>query len=420
MKRKGLLKLIFPISLVSALVLGVSLTGGCAAPTGVEGTILIGSANPQTGYLAAIGVQDYQGIEFAVSDINAAGGLLGRRVDIVRYDTGELAPETLRSAAEYMNQRGVVMTYGGWSGWGADVTAFGEYDQPFFHLDAAISSIEIYRSDPEKYSNVFTAMDIEAGFGADVFNAMATLPYEYPNNKIALIASDDAWGRGYTDATREAAEEAGWETVMYEVVPYGTTEWGGILEAIRGLEPAWISFEVASVEESVTFVRQFKENPVNSLILAGASLSIPEFSVILGEEATGIIGQGSGLLPLPPPTQETAEWAERFESKYGYLPPSLTTFGYYSVMVWAEAVRQVGDPTDYDAITEWLSKNSFEGIPGLGAWHFDEDQKIPLTVAPFAWSQFQDDRTSTIYWGEPGYTDYQGESYEFQVPPWIK
>ncbi len=61
-------------------------------------------------------------------------------------------------------------------------------------------------------------------------------------------------------------EEEGWEIVMDEVVPYGTTEWGALLTKIRALDPAIIGVEIISIPELVTFFRQFMEEPTNSLI----------------------------------------------------------------------------------------------------------------------------------------------------------
>ena len=95
---------------------------------------------------------------------------------------------------------------------------------------------------------------------------------------------------------------------------------------------------------------------------------------------------------------------------------------YNSFMMWAEAVRQVGDPTDYDAVVSWLQNNSFESMPGMRVIDFDERQVPTHAEWPVVYVQIQNGEWFTLshkVYGDP-YVDYQGNSYEFQIPPWIE
>jgi ABC-type branched-subunit amino acid transport system substrate-binding protein len=431
MKNKGLLRLLVPISLVVALAIALPLAGCApAAPSEVAPPevkpIKVGAPLPMTGPMAADGTGYYQGISFAVDEINARGGLLGRPLELILFDTIDMAPERLVLAADKLvGTDKVDSAHGGWSGWGGDVEAFGKYDIPYFMYDESESSRDVMISNPA-YNNVWMLGDIEKPWGVEVFDLMERLEtegkYTYPNHKIALISADDSWGLKVKSGIKDRALERGWEVVEEEVVPYGTREWGAILTKIRAEKPAWVEVEIVSPPDVITFFRQFMEEPTNTLINFGYSMVPPAFIQIMGEEANGIIGATiNGGMPLPvAPTAESQDWVDRFTYKYGNPPMAGSPNVYCGVMIWAEAVEAVGDVTAYDAINEYIRTHSFEPIPGIGIYKFDEEQKLPISAtSPIPHFQVQNGVLTTIWYGGP-YRDYLGNLYDFQTPPWIK
>jgi branched-chain amino acid transport system substrate-binding protein len=244
---------------------------------------------------------------------------------------------------------------------------------------------------------------------------MEKLPYSYPNKKIAVIVADDPWGRGNGEGLKERAKEKGWEIALDQVVPYGTREWGPILTKIRKIKPAFIYVEILSAPDVITFFRQFMEAPTQSLLNYGYSMAPPDFIKTLGEEGNGIMGDTIGI-PLPVgPTPEATAWLEKFRAKYGNDPLSVGFPAYTGVMMWAEAVKKVGDPSNYKEINKYIAANPYKSITG-DIWQFDEDQKVPVSSVPNLHMQIQNGRMTTIYTtgGKP-YLDYK-----FQVPRWIK
>ncbi len=445
MKRNRLLRLVVPISLILALVLAMPMLSGCfpkaaepaapapepaapapepeAPPEEVE-PIKVGVPLPMTGWYVADGLAYFQGISMAIDEINAEGGLLGRPLKIIRFDHQNYEPEIVMEGADYLvGAKKVEVVHAGWAGYGGDVKAYGKYDVPYFHVNASISTIEVFRSDPNLYWNSFQMNDIEAPYGRWGFDIHMMLPYEYPNNKIAIIAGDEPWARASVVELKEAVEEEGWEVVMDEVVPYGTTEWGPLLTKIRALDPAIIGVEIFSVPEQVTFFRQFMEEPTNSLIYFSYGGVLPGVVEMLGEEGDGItmfLAQTGCALPVAQ-TPAAQEWADRYKLKFGVVPGASASTVYDGVMVWANAVRQVGDVTDYRAISQYIADVPFEAPNGVGVMDFDEDNKLLLTPDwPAIYMQIQGGKLVALYIGEEKYVDYQGTAYEFQVPPWIE
>ena len=93
MRRKNSQNLLTVFFLILSLVIALP------PVTDAEEPILIGVPVPLTGPFAPIGVDSQKGVELAVEQINSAGGLLGRPVELVLFDTKDFAPERLMSAA---------------------------------------------------------------------------------------------------------------------------------------------------------------------------------------------------------------------------------------------------------------------------------------------------------------------------------
>jgi ABC-type branched-subunit amino acid transport system substrate-binding protein len=378
--------------------------------------IIIGAPLALTGPYASDGAHAWYGIQIAMDDLNMGGGLLGKQVTAIKFDTQDFAPERVMLAADQLiGLKKVDTIHAGFAGWGQDVRAYGKYEVPTFLMDAASHAVDVWKEDPVKYSNIFQMADVEKKIAERLFHNMNGIPYDYPKKTIAIVTSDDAWGMGTADGLIAAAEANGWKIVLKEAVPYGTTEWGPIMTKIRSLKPGWIHFEVMGVAEPATFIRQFRKKPTQTLVNLGFGFSIPDLASNLGKLTNGVMGQAPSI-PDPPPTPEFAAWADRYEKKFGNRPDAGITYQTYKgVMVWADAVKAVGNHKDYAAINTYLQKNKFKTL--LGRYiHFNEEQTVPVEFDPIGLLQGQSGVVKTISI-EPGVILH---GQKFMLPPWIK
>ncbi|MFC1992089.1 ABC transporter substrate-binding protein, partial [Chloroflexota bacterium] len=206
-------------------------------------------------------------------------------------------------------------------------------------------------------------------------------------------------------------------TVIDEQFSYGTREWGPILSKIRELEPAIINFEVVAVEEGVTFIQQFLENPTDSIIWTGYGGPNPGYAELMGEDINGVM---CSIWSYPLNTEKGVQYREAFEKRYGKELSLLSAGGGYDALnLWANAVEIAGDPSDYDAVCEALRTIRYEGVlgwyympaPGQFARYGEyEDQLLPVTSG-----QYQDGKPVRLFIQTTPDTDN-----EFQMPPWMK
>jgi ABC-type branched-subunit amino acid transport system substrate-binding protein len=383
-------------------------TTGGATPTGEP--IKIGAPLPLTGAYAADGEHMKMGLEMAVADLNAAGGLLGRPVELKVFDIEELLPETVAASKDYLiDKEKVDVVVEGYGGYGPDFEAYGaNSDVPFIHGSGSVRAADMVKTDPAKYGNMFQVFSVEADYGRRAWEGMIQFEdtYTYPNKKIAILHGDLEWDLNYTAAVAAEAEKAGWQVVINETFPYGTTDWGSILTKIRSEKPAAIVCSVLSVADISSFVKQFMENPTPSLLDISYMVVFTETQEAVGDDLIGVMGYVTSYVT---PSPEHDEWKARFEEMFG-MPVPLTTppSTYDSVMIWVEAVKAVGDPTKYAEIADHIRANKYTGLLGIYDFNNPEQTVKSGPDFPIAYAQYKGNGELAFFG-----TD------EFVLPPWI-
>ncbi|MFC2015043.1 ABC transporter substrate-binding protein [Chloroflexota bacterium] len=379
--------------------------------------IKIGGPKSLTGWAAADHAEWFEGMELAVAEINTAGGLLGRPVELVLFDIGTQEPEKIIAAAEQLiglDKVDAMITL--YAGWGPDLEYFGRYDVPYIHAGSIQTMTDAVAADPE-LRNVFMIDGYESEWAKPAAAQLLALPYDYPNKTYASIHADDIWSITYSSALGDWLTEEGWETVIDEQFTYGNREWGPILSKIRELNPGIINFEVVAVEEGVTFIQQFLENPTDSIIWTGYGGANPGYVDLLGEDINGVM---CSLWSYPLDTEKGNHFRESYDKHFAKKLPILSAGGGYdAVNIWANAVEIAGDPSDYDAVCEALRTARYEGVLG---WYympppgqFAEYGDYADNLLPVTGGQYQDGKPTRLF----TYTTPDADN-EFQLPPWIK
>ena len=381
-------------------------------------TIPVGVPIPMTGWAAGSGSDYFKGIKMAIDEINGSGGLLGKQLEIIRFDSKGFEPEVVMQAADYLcGQKNVASVHAGWAGWGQDVRAYGKYDAPFFADDGSQAAVDIFKEDPAKYYNIYQTTDVGVEQAKSMFRALMALPYKYPNKKVVIINTDDSWGLEVSDTLNQSFIDKGWKVAKRETVPYGTNEWGVILSQIRRIKPALIHIEIPSGQENITFIQQFLKNPSNAIISLGWGVTPREVVDSLGKLADGVVGEMPSGLPGPKaPNAAGQAWVDKFVGLYKHQVPAGAWIAYTAVKAWASAVVKVGDAYDFKAVNAYIKQNGYVGEMGKIMW--DKDNVLRAqSGAPVVHYQVQGGELQPIF-TDPPLTAYPGTM--FKTPSWIK
>jgi ABC-type branched-subunit amino acid transport system substrate-binding protein len=347
---------------------------GSTAMTARADTIKIGAPIPQTGPFASDGGVMEKAIKLAVADLNKAGGVLGKQVEVSFFDIGDLSPDKLQAAAANLIDRDkadfIVTGYGGF---GPDIPAFCPQGVPFIHNDAFTSVVEMMNS--MGCTSIFNASDVESAYGKVMFDQILALGHNFPNKKLAIVHGPYEWESGLTKAMADAATAQGWEVVVNEEVPYESVQWQGILSKIRDANPSLVHIEVLDAGLTYTFLQQYFDNPVKgALVNAGYAASVPAFGDVVAQgKVEGVLGM---TLSAQLPGAEGDAFVKEWQAAYNEMPPwSLAAQLYDEVNMWAAAVKTAGSASDHAAVTKALKEMSFKGL--TGTLKFDDHFKIP-------------------------------------------
>jgi len=408
---------------ILVVAVGVGLSGllvscgssGSGGGSSSKPDILVGAPVPQTGVMAADGKTMTESLEVAVSQINESGGLLGRKVKLKFYDVEDMSAEKMTAAGtQLIMQDKCSALITGYGLTDIDPIAYGKYPQPYLSFDGGGTFIDANKKSASVNKHMFMLGDEEKAYGAADFAFVSGLPYEFPNRKMVILAADAAWEKLTLKAMGDAATAAGWDVALYEVFPYGHREWSSQLAKIKQINPAVIAVVCLDPADVKTFVDQFRQDPTQSLLFCGYAAAIQDFATIVGENGEGIIGCASASVN---PDEAGRDFTGAYEKMFGRTPGvSIAASTYDGVMMWAEAVKQAGDPDNYDKVNAAMHSMNYKGVQGT--YVFTEFNYVSIgddlgdTTLPVHWFQVRGGGLVDLQIG----TKSVGT---FEKPPWI-
>ncbi len=343
--------------------------------------IPIAAAAPMTGQYASFGTQLKNGAEQAVADINAAGGVLGRKL---RLEIGDDAcdPKQARSVAEKLSGIPVALVAGHYCS-SSSIPASDAY------LDGGILQIT-----PASTNPVFTERGMWNVFrtcGRDDQQGTIAGTYVAKNFKgknIAILQDKSTYGKGLADEMKKALNKAGEKEKMYEAYTQGDKDFNALVSKMKA-NAIDVVYVGGYHTEAGLILRQMREQGMKSQMISGDAIATNEFASITGPAGEGMMFT-FGADPRKRPT--AAAVVKRFKDK-GVDPEGYTLYTYAAIQIWAAAANKaktidakkvaetihggkwdtVLGPISYDAkgdITtvdyvfyRWNSKGSYDEIP---------------------------------------------------------
>jgi branched-chain amino acid transport system substrate-binding protein len=386
-------------------------------------TIRVGVPTMMTGPGAPMGADIIAGIGMAVQNINKKGGVLGKKLEIVYADIKDTNPEDSRLGGELLANAKVSAFFPGGFYDPSCPIEFARYRQPLFHASAIKDTVDPIAANLHEYGNVFQVCASEEKLGPNAFTNLLSLPYKYPNKKIAMLGSDISYDMYLQQGIVRHAQSFDWEIILNDCYPFGSTRFDPQLARIRAENPAIIFGCITSTESAIEFVNQFLQNPTNSLIFLHWAPGASKFIQTLGDKADGILWQTEfGYLP----TRENVEWIEEFTAEFGREPgvawPAMMDD---MLNIWIKAVEHTGDPNDYEKVIEYvrhLSQHPYEGRTGRYGINPERNEGLSgLDWLPIHTYQIQHQKNILLFLDtEPFMGNDVVSQGNFMIPPWIQ
>ncbi len=348
----------------------------CGGPVHCAEPIKIGSFLSVTGGASFLGDPELKTLQLYVDKINAEGGVLGRKIELVHYDDGGKAKEANDFVKRLIQKDGVDIIVGGTtSGTSLAVTDVVEAEGiPFISCAGAVQIIEPVR----KW--VFKTPHTDRMAAAKIFEDMKKRGI----TKVALISGNGGFDKSGRAQTLALAPKYGIEIVADESYDNADTDMTAQLTKIRGTDAqAIINFGFGKAPAIVT--KNVKQLGITLPLYQSHGVASKEFIELAGPASEGVRLPAAALLVaerLPdtdPQKKVLLAYKNAYESKYG----PVSTFGghaYDGLMIAIEAIKRAGG-TDKAKVRDEIEKTKgFVGTGGVFNMSPEDHMGLDLTA----------------------------------------
>lgn len=332
-------------------------------------TVKIGIAGPFTGAYAAFGEQQWRGAEQAAKDINAAGGIKGRMVELVKADDACEPRQAVAIANRLTAVDKVTAVIG-------HFCSSSTLPASEIYADADILMITHGSTNPKvterKLNNVLRmcGRDDQQGSVAAEF-ILNTLG----GKRIAVLHDKDTYGQGLADAMRTRLQQLGSKTVLYEGLTRGEKDFNALVTKLRGVNADVVYFGGLH-SEAGPLVRQMREQGLKAHFVSGDGIVSKDLAAAAGgpqylEGVMMTFGADSRKIPAGQKLVTTFRQA-------GYEPEGYTLYAYAAMQAISAALQANTTPSGAK-LGAWLQTHPVDTVMGRKSW----DAKGDLSVSDY-------------------------------------
>ena len=326
-----------------------------------EKEIKVGATFPLTGEVASYGQKAKRGIEMAVEDINAKGGVLGRKVIIDFQDDRNDKKEAVTIVTKFATIDKVSVIFGS-AGSSATLAVAPIANQNKVVLISPISSSEKLSTEGGAYFfRTCPSDDLQAKILSDWV-------YESGARNVAVVYTNNSWGKPLSEGFEKNFVDKGGKVLLSEGIAENTGDLRTVITKIKKLQNIDAIVSPTYPKEGGTFVKQIRELGLKAPLFGGDNWGSPEFLNIAGKSAEGVYYTA----PAENKSQAFNEFAQRYKTKYGEEPDVFGAYSYDAANAIFKAI-ETAKSSESDKIREALLKVSFPAVSGQIAFRPNGD-----------------------------------------------
>jgi len=396
------------ICVVVAVVLSIAVLGGCnsGANKGASDKIIIGAVYPLTGAVASTGQNIKKGIDLAVEDINASGGVLGKKIEIVYGDTQGDPKIGMSEAERLMTQGNVPVMLGAYqSGVTEVISQVAEKNAT--PLLSAISTADVLTTRGYKY--FFRMAPTNMMYLRDMVQYVVDWNAKSHSNlkTVAIIADNTLLGQETAKWGKYWADKQGLTVIKVILYTRDAADLSSEVITLKSAKPDVLMVD-PYVSDAILLVKTMHEQGFKPKIMISKATGVidPNFLKNLHSQAEGIttaVEWNKGM-------SKGKDINQKFEAKYGISMNGHSAEAYTAVWVLKTAIEQAGE-ANRDKIRNALAnikidkkfpngpeimlpydKISFEAIELAGQKHLNQNVNATLGIA-----QIRGDEYKTVW-----------------------
>jgi branched-chain amino acid transport system substrate-binding protein len=354
---------------------GAMLSAGLAfAGPATAQDISIGVAGPMTGQYASFGTQLKNGAEAAVADINAAGGVMGKKL---KLEIGDDAcdPKQARAVAEKFASAKLPFVAGHYCS-SSSIPASEAYQ------DGGVLQITPASTNPtfteRNMWNTFRVCgrDDQQGSIAGTYVAK-----NYKGKNVAILQDKSTYGKGLADEMKKALNKAGVKEKMYEAYTQGDKDFNALVSKMKA-NKIDVVYVGGYHTEAGLILRQMRGQGMQSQMISGDAIATNEFWSITGDAGEGMMFT-FGSDPRKRPT--AAAIVKKFKDK-NVDPEGYTLYTYAAMQIWSQAAAKA-KTTDAKKVAETIKAGKWDTVLGPIGY----DKKGDITAVDYVFYKWGKD-----------------------------
>jgi branched-chain amino acid transport system substrate-binding protein len=377
----------------AALVVVFALSLACGAVQVLaEDTIKIGAVIPLSkAAFAQVGEEQRRGFLMALDEVNNAGGLLGKKVElIIEDDTGE--PSVGIAGMEKLISRDkVVALIGGYSSTitFAQLNAIQRYEPLVAWIGASSTKVE-HEFGPKPWFFHYHPWDYHRQSTVAAF-----LSSIQPTPKTIAVAYEDGiYGQTSRDYAVKYLKEKGFEIVFDERFKSGSADFTPMLTKVKATNPD-VFYWVAYAGDTTLLMKQAKEINFNPKLFLSVAINFPQYKDSL--KATGDYVAGVDVWIPGMAIPETVTWIEKYKKLYPDRTPEYwTPLAYANFMTVAEAIKKAGT-TEKGKVIEALQQMDFASPMGRLTFKKSEEGGLHQAMDQLIITQWQNGVSHVVF-----------------------
>ncbi len=346
------------LGIATAVLLATSacsggLLGGDGGGSSDSGPIKLGMIVPTSGSSAPTGASMANGAKMAVEEINKAGGVLGRQLELQIADGACDAQQAVAGANKLVSS-GVVVSVGGYCS-GATLPTL-----PIFNKAGVPMIIPAANSQDlvkEGLKNVF----LINGTGLQQSTAALDFIKKQGYKGIALVDDNTSYSADITAETGKQIEADGSTKVVLKTsVNAGESDYSSVVRDILGSK-ADLLYWTGYYQEGGLIIDQLRKAGFTGDIMVADGSADSTLATIAGKSAEGVYAT---MTPTPNTIKGAEGWIADYKKAFGDDPKPYSTQSYDAVRLAAEAIKTAGNTKTDDVIKALEGIKDFKAFSG--------------------------------------------------------
>ena len=357
------------------------------APAMAQDSVKIGMIVDRIGFAKAWSEPISQGAIYAVKELNAKGGLLGKKVELLTEDD-QSKPDLSATAARKLEADGAAfilsLTHTPAAVQAQTVTV--ETRTPHLAPSLTVDTLTTQINNPNFWQT-----------GPLASTQIATL-LSYARHKsykrVALVSDNSAISQATAKAFKNEFDKNGIEVVSEEMLPAGSTSAEAQMQKVRAAKPDAIFLATLLTSENLLVLKSYRQHGMKTPLVGNYNLAVPVYMTV----GKGLLDGVTFVDAWDPAKPQVRQFIAGYTREMGTEPHNMMGYGYDGVMLAADAIRRAGS-TDKEKVRQAMqATRSYKGVLGSidSSYGFADGKRIGFDPEGMVVRMYEGDKQGRV------------------------